>query len=465
VESTAQVPPEPERRAAPAAWVAVIAHHPDPARIGHARVIAAGEELALGRRQDALGPGALDDETLSRDHARLRAGAAELHLRDAGSRNGTWVNGARVDQVGLRPGDVIELGAVLVQVIRPARPPRRTDEPELRAVSGAMAELVDELRRAAALEAPIVLAGETGTGKSALAAAVHRWSRRGPLVVVPCATLTPELIATELHGVAAAAYPGAVARPGRLAAADGGTLVLDGLDEAPPAVQAALRAFVDDRRIDARLIAITRAPGRLLPELAGRLERIVVRVPPLRERPEDIGVLARAAFARAGRTPARRLVLAMLRHPWPLNAGELEGVVERARLDAGDQDPVPLSPAVAAHLGAAEAPPATAGLRLARDGSWVQPAGGEAVSLRRRENLALLLRALAATHHQRPGAALSIDDLFRAGWPGQRIDPRAAAGRVYVALTALRNLGLRDVLVRTDDGYRFDPAQAIDIVD
>lgn len=489
MESTVQSPPERAPRAEPSAWVLVVAHHPAAERVGSWRVVAAGETLVLGRARDALGAGVLDDETLSREHARIWLDGGELRVRDAGSRNGTWVNGARIDAAPLRAGDVIELGALLVQAIRPARPPVRVDEPELSSISGAMAAVVDDVRRLAAQRAarapgavssPVVLAGETGVGKSALAALLHRLGGGGPWAVLRCATVLPDLAAAELHGVAAAAYPGAVARDGALARAHGGTLVLDGLDDAAPSVQGALRAFLEDpalrpvgaaadagRPLDVQLVATVRAPGRLLPELASRLERVVVRVPPLRERVEDLGPLLRAAFTRRGRTPSKRLALALLRHPWPLNAGELDGLVARACLDSPPDDgPVPLGAAASAHLGitlaAGSAPDA---LAIARDGSWLQPPGGDRISLRRRENLGLLLRALATARTDDPGRTLSIEALFRAGWPDQRIDVRAAAGRVYVALTSLRNLGLRDVLLRRDDGYLLDPAAAIELIE
>ena len=469
-----QSPRETEARAAPPGWFLSIAHHPDAERVGETVAVPAGTELELGRGGSALGAGALDLETLSRRHARVIATAAELRVVDEGSRNGTWVNGVRTRAAALAPGDVVEVGDVLLLALRPGAPPRRTVEPELAAVSGAMAAIADELRRVAPTDATVFLVGETGTGKSALAAALHRWSGRSPLVMLPCATVPGEVAATELHGVAAAAYPGAVARPGVLARAAGGTLVLDGIDEATPALQAALRAFVDDHTVrpaggtpaaaDVRLVATARGLGRVGDALAGRLERFVVTVPPLRERLEDVAVLARAGFARRGRVPSKRLVLAMLRHGWPRNGGELDSVVERAVIDAGDADPVPLSPAIAARLGVADVP-ADAALAVAADGTWLRPAGGDQVSLRRRENLALLLRALVAARRDRPGGALAVDDLFRAGWPAQRADARSAAGRVYVALTSLRNLGLRDVLERDDAGYFLDPEVAIEIVD
>jgi MoxR-like ATPase len=474
VDSTVQSPREAEPRPASPAWYLAIAHHPDADRVGLTVPVPVGTELDLGRGAGCFGDGALELETLSRRHAGVAATGAELRIRDLGSRNGTWVNGTRTAEAALAPDDVIELGDVLLVAFRSALPPRRTREPELEAAGGAIAAVVDELRRVAGHATTAFLIGETGTGKTALARALHRWSGRGPLVVLPCAAVGGELAAAELHGVEAGAYPGAVARDGVLAQAEGGTLVLDGVDDAGPILQGAIRAFLDDRMrrpaggtpraADVRVVATARALGRVRDELASRVERFVVRVPPLRERVEDVAVLARAAFARRGRVPSKRLALAMLRHGWPRNGGELDSVVERAVIDAGDEDPVPLSPAVGVQLGATP-PAAAAALSLAADGSWLRTAGADPISLRRRENLSLLLRALVGARRDRPGSALAVDDLFRAGWPGQRADARSAAGRVYVALTSLRNLGLREVLRRDDAGYLLDPDSPIEIVD
>ncbi|HTJ40645.1 MAG TPA: sigma 54-interacting transcriptional regulator [Kofleriaceae bacterium] len=458
---------EPVPAPAPPAWTLVLAHHPDPALIGRWTPIGAG--LELGRGGDAFGDGALDHATLSRTHARI---TSDPRVQDLGSRNGTRVNGAPASGEPLAPGDVIEIGDLLLLAVRPARPPRVIDDAGVIGRSGALAEVIDELRASRA--STVLLVGETGTGKSLLARAMHAWSGRGAIAILPCASVSAELAARELHGVTAGAFPGAVERAGLLAGADGGTLVLDGLDDAAPPVQAALRAFLDDRTLrpvggaaprvlDVRVIATARGTGLVRPELASRVEAFVVRVPPLRDRLEDLPVLARAAFARAGRAPSKRLALALYRHAWPHNARELEGVIERAIASTPD-DPVPLSPAIAAHLGAADPAP-TAALIAAADGSWMRVHGGERINLRRRESLGRLLQALIAARRDRPGQPLSIKDLFDAGWPDEKAAARSAAGRVYVALTALRNLGLRDLLRRDDDGYAIDPDARVEIVD
>lgn len=97
--------------------------------------------------------------------------------------------------------------------------------------------------------------------------------------------------------------------------------------------------------------------------------------------------------------------------------------------------------------------------------SWFRPPGAPRVSLLRRENLTRLLRALIEARHNQPGRPLTTDALFSAGWPGERIQAPSAAGRVYVALTSLRNLGLREFLVRSEGGYLLDAGANIESID
>jgi hypothetical protein len=93
---------------------------------------------------------------------------------------------------------------------------------------------------------------------------------------------------------------------------------------------------------------------------------------------------------------------------------------------------------------------------------WVQPPDGEPQDLRRRKSIRLILEALVEHHHAHPGAGLTLDALLAAGWPGERVVPAAGANRVYVALTTLRKLGLRGLVLSQDDGYLIDPAVPID---
>jgi len=212
--------------------------------------------------------------------------------------------------------------------------------------------------RAAASDAPILLRGENGTGKSVLARLIHARSKRvgKPYVTVSCPTLSEELLASELFGHAIGAFTGAVRdQAGRVEAAEGGTLLLDEIGEISPVLQAKLLRFVQDkefervgetrtRHADVRVVAATNRDldadvkaGRFREDLLFRLNVIEIGVPPLRERAEDILPMARhflAFFARAANRPAPSLApaaeQALRAYPWPGNIRELRNAMERA---------------------------------------------------------------------------------------------------------------------------------------
>jgi NtrC-family two-component system response regulator AlgB len=236
---------------------------------------------------------------------------------------------------------------------------------DLDTASPRMRNVLDTLARAAPSAAVVLLRGESGTGKTILARAVHVQSPRadGPFVVVNCPTLSTELLASELFGHARGAFTGAVRdRIGRVEAAHGGTLFLDEIAEIPPDVQAKLLRFLQDRcfervgenqtrRADVRVVAATNRDleaevraGRFREDLLYRLNVIEVTIPPLRERPEDVIRLANeflAFFARtARRTPptlSPAAERALLAYSWPGNVRELRNAMERATiLSTGD---------------------------------------------------------------------------------------------------------------------------------
>ncbi|HET9555076.1 MAG TPA: sigma-54 dependent transcriptional regulator [Anaeromyxobacteraceae bacterium] len=228
-----------------------------------------------------------------------------------------------------------------------------TGSPKLRAV-------LEVVQRAGAADVAVLLRGENGTGKGVLARALHEASprRARPFVVVSCPTLTEELLASELFGHAKGAFTGAVRdRPGRVEAAEGGTIFLDEIGEIPPALQAKLLRFLQEkafervgetrtRTADVRIVAATNRDledevkaGRFREDLLYRLNVVEVTVPPLRERPEDVLPLARrflAFFAHAAKQPVAELApaaeRALLAYPWPGNVRELKNVIERATI-------------------------------------------------------------------------------------------------------------------------------------
>ena len=329
-----------------------LVHHPEAARIGTRLVLPAGEGLLLGRDEDCLGPGALLERCVSRRHAELICGPEGALLRDLDSRNGTWVNGSRVVQALLRPGDVIGIGGLLL-VFRPGPvEPEPCASPRLVGRSGAMARVLARVAQVAARDTTVLVLGETGCGKELVAREIHSQSgRAGPFVAVNCGGLPATLLQSELFGHARGAFSGADrARPGLVASAAGGTLFLDEIGEAPLDLQVTLMRLLQDRcvrpvgadrehAVDVRFIAATNrdlaaavSAGQFRSDLLYRLQRWVIHVPALRERKEDIPALVAHVLERGGGLPRScgyNLMLRLLCHAWPGNVRELEAVVER----------------------------------------------------------------------------------------------------------------------------------------
>jgi transcriptional regulator with GAF, ATPase, and Fis domain len=224
--------------------------------------------------------------------------------------------------------------------------------------SAAMGSVVGLARRAATASTTVLLLGESGPGKEVAARAIHGWSPRAdaPFVPVNCTALTPELLESELFGHERGAFTGAVAaKKGRFELADGGTLFLDEIGELAPHLQVKLlrvlqeREFqrvggVKDIRVDVRIIAATNRDlkaavkaGSFREDLFYRLNVITIALPPLRDRPEDVPVIAHhfaERFSREMSRPAPAIgeeVLRALRsYAWPGNVRELQNVIERA---------------------------------------------------------------------------------------------------------------------------------------
>ncbi len=232
------------------------------------------------------------------------------------------------------------------------------EAPLLESSSTAMVRLMETARQAAASEATVLLSGESGTGKNVLARQIHRWSPRHerPFVVVNCTTLSEELLESELFGHVRGAFTGAIKdKPGRLEAADGGTVFLDEIADLTGALQTKFLRFVQEQsfervggdrtiHVDIRIIAASNrdlrsevAARRFREDLFYRLNVITLSVPPLRERREDIGSLAlwmlAAASVRNRRAPMRlspETAVALKNYNWPGNVRELRNALERA---------------------------------------------------------------------------------------------------------------------------------------
>ncbi len=221
-----------------------------------------------------------------------------------------------------------------------------------------MVELIDTARRAAGSSATVLLLGETGTGKEVIARALHRWSPRAskPFVVVNCAALPESLLENELFGHEKGAYTGALKRePGKIEAAEGGTVFLDEIGDMPAGLQTRLLRLLQDQefyrvggaqpiRTNVRFVAATNKDlkeaieeGLFRQDLFYRLNVISLTLPPLRKRPEDLPALVEHFIRRHGTAMSRRTFMVshdamelIREYHWPGNVRELENVLVRA---------------------------------------------------------------------------------------------------------------------------------------
>jgi transcriptional regulator with AAA-type ATPase domain len=309
-----------------------------------------GRSHVVGR--DSSCDAVLTGTEISRRHAEFRRDGPFLAVRDLGSRNGVFVNGARVVDAPLVPGDVVRCGEWIGIV--------GADE-----IIGAFSEIAPgwfggpalgapaELARRVGADLPIIVQGETGTGKEGMAQAIHAWSgRRGPFIAVNCAALPEHLAEAELFGHRKGAFTGADrSSPGLFRAAHGGTIFLDEILEMPLATQPKLLRVLEQREvlaigetkptaIDVRVVAATQEPianavaeGRFRADLHARLDGLTAVLPPLRQRREDIVPLFQQFLRQHVNGPSpsleTKLVEALCTHSWPLNVRELRLLVRR----------------------------------------------------------------------------------------------------------------------------------------
>ncbi|HEY5241530.1 MAG TPA: sigma 54-interacting transcriptional regulator, partial [Polyangiaceae bacterium] len=313
---------------------------------------------ASGRVLVGTGPGCdlrLTDRTVSRRHAALELEGTSLRLEDLKSTNGTTVEGVRVREALLGGGESIRLGDTVLRIERDAgKPtvlPSRVSFGRLWGASREMRRLYPLCERLAAADVPVVIEGETGTGKEVLAESLHEAGARskGPFVVFDCTATPSNLIESALFGHERGAFTGATgARVGVFEEAHGGTLLLDEIGDLDMAAQPKLLRAIERsevRRVggsrwihvDVRVLAATRRDldaeveaGRFRDDLFHRLAVTRIELPPLRARRGDVALLTRELCKQMG-APSDAIPGELLsrweRAAWPGNVRELRNAV------------------------------------------------------------------------------------------------------------------------------------------
>ncbi len=361
------------RRAPTDGWTLVVTKGPD-----------AGQRVLLDpvTRPHVLGGQSpvcelsLRDPWVSRRHVAFDAGD-RLRVTDLGSTNGTFVNGVAVARAFLSGGETLRLGETEVVVYAAAQPSTASAAldtngfGEVLGASPQMRVLYPRLAHLAQSAVPVVVEGETGTGKEVVAEAIHAASKRaaGPFVVFDCTAVPPSLFESELFGHERGAFTGAITtRTGLFESADGGTLLIDEIGDLDLTLQARLLRALDQHevrrvggnrwiRVDVRVLAATRRDldrmvqdGRFRDDLFFRLAVGRIELPPLRDRDGDIAFLA-AHFWRTLGGPAPGPPAGALQrwaeYAWPGNVRELYSAVLR-QLELGDAEGADSSAAVAA---------------------------------------------------------------------------------------------------------------------
>jgi DNA-binding NtrC family response regulator len=303
----------------------------------------------------------LRDPMVSRFHCRLVREDGVWRLRDSGSMNGTKLDGVRVRDADVLEGGVLSIGDSVVRIQTGA--PQKEDIvpmlPSFGALVGTslpMRRMFGLLEKIAQSDINVLIEGESGTGKELVATEIMQRSARAdkPFVVVDCGAISPSLVESELFGHIRGAFTGADRdRMGAFEAADGGTVFLDEIGELPLELQPKLLRALEARevrrvgetrarRVNVRVISATNRDlerevnkGRFREDLYFRLAVISARVPPLRERLDDLLILVRTFLQQLGVPEEERLfgpqvLQDMAKHDWPGNVRELRNYVERS---------------------------------------------------------------------------------------------------------------------------------------
>ncbi|OQX68068.1 MAG: hypothetical protein B6A08_12290 [Sorangiineae bacterium NIC37A_2] len=310
----------------------------------------------------------LEVPAVSRRHAEIRFERGSFIVRDLGSTNGTLLDGQRIEEAVLEDNSELRIGDAIFKFVEEGSAEHagyRLDGTLIQGqtrlfrgrsplVGGFEMDLISEaLGRVAKSPLSVLLLGESGTGKEVATRLLHQESgRSGEFHAVNCAALPENLIESELFGYKRGAFSGADRdKLGLFQAAHRGTLLLDEIGDMPLAAQAKLLRVLQSREVvpvgstkpepvDVRVVAAThrdlarlQQEGRFRPDLFARLNEFSVRLPPLRERKEDVYLLVRTFLERHGRPdlePTFPFMAALLHYDWPYNVRELESVIKRA---------------------------------------------------------------------------------------------------------------------------------------
>jgi hypothetical protein len=312
-------------------------------------VLVRGGDSSKAKREGGVLELAIPDRFLSVTHARLRRDGDRWRVEDAGSASGTFVNGEACREAVLSDGDALEVGHTELLFRQEVRQPKGIldvdgatldpPSPELATLVPSLAADLARLQAVARSSVPVVIGGEAGTGKEVIARAIHRISLRPGAFVAVNATA-----ATLAESVRSA---------------DRGSLLLEEIGDLPADAQAALLRVLQKKevlpaagepvKVDVRLLAATQhdleaavAAQKFRADLLKKISGFTIRLPPLRQRREDLGLLVAALLRKLDERRASRISFsreagrALLRHGWPMNVGELEKCLEAALLLATD---------------------------------------------------------------------------------------------------------------------------------
>lgn len=355
----------------------------------------------------------IPDPEMSSAHARIHREGNSWLIEDAGSRNGTYVDGQRIDSVQLADRALIDMGSTLFTLRTLPTPPgtprdllKAQEQQSLATLLPDQSDAIVALLRVATSTMSVLLLGESGTGKEVMARSIHTMSRReGAFVAVNCGALPGTLVESQLFGHTKGAFSGAQRdEPGLVRASDKGTLFLDEIADLAPSSQAALLRVLQEREVvpvggtkpipvDLRVVSATHkdvpalvASGAFRQDLYARLAAYTHGLVTLRDRREDIGMLMASLLRKIAPDKADDLRLAldagraMWGYDWPLNIRELEnalsaavlfsqsGKIERAHLPAAMRDaPMRASAPPTPHPDASVVPLSNADERLRED--------------------------------------------------------------------------------------------------